>query len=58
MKVAVREYKKLSPFMSLFKADNALGKTILKILGKKYFDNTDLYILEKQGFKIINKTHI
>ena len=57
MKIVVREHKRISPFMSLFNACNAKGKKILKIIGKEYFDNTDLYALQKLGFKITKSTH-
>jgi len=57
MKIVVNEYKRISPFISLFDACNATGKKILKIIGKQYFDNTDLYALQKLGFKITRNTH-
>lgn len=52
MKIVVREHKKVSPFISLYTAQNRLAKKMLGLLGKKYFDNTDLYVLSRRGFKI------
>ena len=57
MKIVVVELKKLSPFISLFTAKNKLGRQILEEMGKKYFTNSDLFVLQKLGFEIINKTH-
>lgn len=57
MRIVVSEHKRLSPYISLFVAKNETGKVVLKLIGQKYFDNTDLYALEKLGFKIIRKTH-
>lgn len=58
MKVVVFEFKKISPFISLFSAQNKFAKILLEAMGKQYFDNTDLYILFKLGCKIeYKKTH-
>ncbi len=55
MKIVVTEYKRTSSFTRFYTAENHLAKEVLKALQKDYFDNTDLYILEKLGFTIIEK---
>lgn len=55
MKIVVIEYKKLSPFWGLYYAHNQTAKKVLKIMGKQYFNNADLFYLQKLGFEIINK---
>lgn len=55
MKIVIREYKIISPYIRLFSVHNRTGKMVLEIIGKKHLDNTDLYALEKLGFEIIQK---
>lgn len=55
MKIVVSEYKKLSPFESLYKPISNDAKTILREMGENYFSTPDLYVLQKLG--CIIKTH-
>ena len=52
MKIVVSEYKKISPFIGLFCAENKTAKMILKLIGKEHFDNKDLFALQKAGYTI------
>lgn len=55
MKIVVSQYKKITPFITLYRVHNQLGRLILNEVGKKYLDTTDLYALQKLGFKITEK---
>lgn len=52
MKIVVMEYKKLSPFESLYEPISIDAKTILREMGKEHFSTKDLYQLHKLGCKI------
>lgn len=57
MSIVVKEFKRLSPYESLFVPINRTAKRMAKLLGKELLSNADLYILQKTGYKIRQVKH-
>jgi hypothetical protein len=55
MKIIVKRFLRLCPFRCFYTAENKPGKDILKMVGKKFFSNSDLYALQKLGFEVEEK---